>query len=53
MSGLIDWIGQHMEQLTNGLLFLMALAAAFGLGVSVASWEEHKNHNNDTMVDRH
>ena len=34
MSGLIDWIGQHQELLTNVLVGLMALAAAFGLGVS-------------------
>ena len=42
MSGLIDWIGQHMEQLTNGLLFLMALAAAFGLGMSVDEYLRRK-----------
>ena len=34
MSGFIDWFGQHQELLTNVLVGLMALAAAFGLGVS-------------------
>ena len=38
MSALIDWAFAHMEQLMNALLALMALTAAFGLGVSVDEW---------------